>query len=149
MAANEWGEKGEAKYFIENQTMPSTTYRLEVVDVVWNDDGSVPKKIDLVIGGGVVSMQDYMDTLDEGTLGKMDVTTLYDAQRKEPVFIHDASYFELKQNQEYCIYVRDLTEDENYKGYYGIPAGGYGVFEEKDKTFVNVLTNARLDIPAN
>lgn len=142
-------EKGEAKYFTENQTMPSTPYRLEVVEVLWNGDGSIPEKINLVIGGGEVSAQEYIDTLDEETLVKMGANTLADTQQKEPVCIYDDSYYELKQNQEYCIYVRDLTKDENYKGYYGIPAGGYGVFEKRDEAYVNVLTNVKLDISAN
>ena len=42
----------------------------------------------------------------------------------------------------FCI--RDLTQDENYKGYYGMPEGGYDVFQEKDGLYVNVLTQNTL-----
>lgn len=60
--------------------------------------------------------------------------------------INDESYYELKQGQEYYILVRNLTNDENYKGYYGMGAGGYNVFQEKNEEYVNVLTNRTLDI---
>ena len=40
----------------------------------------------------------------------------------------------------------DLTfrEYENYKGYYGLPEGGYDVSQEKDGLYINVLTQETL-----
>ena len=54
---------------------------------------------------------------------------------------------ELEQKKEYYILVRDLTRSECYKGYYGMPDGGYDVFEEINGEYVNVLTQKTLIIP--
>ena len=58
--------------------------------------------------------------------------------------ISSESCYELEQGNEYYICIRDLTQDENYKGYYGMPEGGYDVFQEKDGLYVNVLTQNTL-----
>lgn len=138
--------KEKTKYFVKNTIMPSSTYNLEVLDVLKNDDGTVPKNIKLAVEGGVVSMQDYVNTMDEDTKKKTKTDKLSKKELKENVMINDKSYYELKQGQEYYILVRDLTNDENYKGYYGMGAGGYNVFQEKNREYINVLTNRTLDI---
>ena len=139
-------EKEKTKYFVKNVIMPSSTYNLEVLEVLQNDDGTVPKNIKLAVSGGVVSQQDYVNTMDEESKKKAKVDKLSKKELKENVLIHDESYYELKQGQEYNIFVCDLTDDENYKGYYGMLEGGYDVFEEKDGKFINVLTGRTLEI---
>ena len=62
------------------------------------------------------------------------------------ILINDESYYKLKQGLEYYILVRDLTDDDKYKGYYGMPEGGYDVFEEKNEEYINVLTNLTLTV---
>jgi len=57
-------EKEKTKYFVKNAIMPSSTYNLEVLEVLKNDDGTVPKNIKLAVSGGVVSQQDYVNTID-------------------------------------------------------------------------------------
>lgn len=138
--------KEKTEYFVKNTIMPSSTYNLEVLDVLKNDDGTVPKNIKLAVEGGIVSMQDYVNTMDEDTKKKTKSDKLSKKELKENVMINDESYYELKQGQEYYILVCDLTNDENYKGYYGIREGGYDVFQEKNGEYVNVLTNHILDI---
>ncbi|MDE7423802.1 MAG: hypothetical protein K2N51_08935 [Lachnospiraceae bacterium] len=138
--------KEKTKYFVKNTIMPSSTYNLEVLDVLKNDDGTVPKNIKLAVEGGIVSMQDYVNTMDEDTKKKTKADKLSKKELKENVMINDESYYELKQGQEYYILVCDLTNDENYKGYYGMGAGGYDVFQEKNGEYINVLTNRTLDI---
>lgn len=63
---------------------------------------------------------------------------------QKQIIISNESYYELEQGNEYYICIRDLTQDENYKGYYGMPEGGYDVFQEKDGLYVNVLTQKTL-----
>ena len=138
--------KEKTKYFIKNTTMPCSTYNLEVLDVLQNDDGIVSKNIKLAVNGGLVSMQEYVDSMDEETKQKTKTDKLTKKELKETVLIKDDAYYELQQGQEYYILVRDLTKDENYKGYYGMPVGGYGVFEEKDGAYINVLTDCIFDI---
>lgn len=138
--------KEKTKYFVKNAIMPSSTYNLEVLDVLQNDDGNISKNIKLAVNGGVVSMQEYVNTMDEETKKKTKADKLSKKELKENVMINDEAYYELKQGQEYYIFVRDLTNDENYKGYYGMPEGGYDVFEEKNGEYVNVLTGRTLDI---
>ena len=136
--------KEKTKYFIKNAVMPASTYNLEVLEVLLNDDGSVPKNIKLAVNGGIVSMQDYVNTMDEDTKSKTNVNKLSQKELMESVLISDESYYEMKQGQEYYIFVRDLTNDENYKEYFGMPEGGYDVFEEKEGGYVNVLTKKKL-----
>lgn len=62
--------KEKTKYFVKNTIMPSSTYNLEVLDVLKNDDGTIPKNIKLAVAGGIVSMQEYINTMDEGTKKK-------------------------------------------------------------------------------
>lgn len=138
--------KEKTKYFVKNTIMPSNTYNLEVLDVLKNDDGTVPKNIKLAVEGGIVSMQDYVNTMDEETKKKTKSDKLSKKELKENVMINGESYYELKQGQEYYILVSDLTNDENYKGYYGMREGGYDVFQEKNREYINVLTNRTLDI---
>lgn len=138
--------KEKTKYFIKDSVMPASTYNLEVLEVLTNNDGSVPKNIKLAVSGGVVTMQNYVNTLDEETQKKTNADKLSQEELKENILIKDESYYELKQGLEYYISVRDLTDDDNYKGYYAMPEGGYDVFEEKDGKYINVLTNLTLDI---
>ena len=127
--------------------MPDSTYNVEVLDVLMNDDGSVPKNIKLAdSGGGIVSMQEFIDTKDEGAKLKLNADKLTPEELEEMILIKNESYYELVQGQEYYIFVLDLTDNDIYKGYYGLSAGGYNVFQEKDGEYINVLTNARLDI---
>lgn len=139
-------KKDKTKYFVKNTIMPSSTYNLEVLDVLKNDDGTIPQNIKLAVAGGIVSMQDYINTMDEDTKKKNKADKLSKIELKENVMINDESYYELKQGQEYYILVRNLTNDENYKGYYGMREGGYDVFQEKNGEYVNALTNRTLDI---
>lgn len=138
--------KEKTKYFVKNSPMPARTYNVEVLDVLMNDDGSVPKNIKLVVNGGIVSMQEFLDTKDEETKLKLNADKLTKKELEEMILIHDDSYYELVQDQEYYIFVRDLTSDDIFKGYYSMPDGGYDVFQEQDGEYVNVLTNAKLDI---
>lgn len=71
--------KEKTKYFVKNTIMPSSTYNLEVLDVLKNDDGTVPKNIKLAVEGGIVSMQNYVNTMDEDTKKK---TNLINFQKK-------------------------------------------------------------------
>lgn len=132
--------KNETKYFIENAIMPSSTYSVEVLEVLENEDGTIPKNIKLAMSGGIVTMQDYINTMDEETKSKINADKLTTKELEESVLIKDDSYYELGQGKEYYVFVRDLTNDENYKGYYGMPDGGYDVFEEINGEYVNVLT---------
>ena len=127
--------------------MPSSTYNVKVLEVLKNDDDSIPKNIKLAVNGGIVTVQDYVNTMDEGTKSKANVDKLSKKELEEYVLINDESYYELEQKKEYFILVRDLTEDEAYKGYYGLPDGGYDVFEEINGEYVNVLTKKVLTIP--
>lgn len=138
--------KEKTKYFVKDVIMPSSTYNLEVLDVFKNDDGTVSKNIKLAVSGGIVSQQDYVNTMDEESKKKAKVDKLSKKELKENILIHDESYYELKQGQVYNIFVSDLTDDENYKGYYGMLEGGYDVFEEQDGKFINVLTGRTLEI---
>ena len=138
--------KEKTKFFVKNSSMPDSTYNVEVLDVLMNDDGSVPKNIKLAVNGGIVLMHEFIDTKDEETKLKLNADKLTKKELEEMILIHDDSYYELVQDQEYYIFVRDLTDDDIYKGYYGMPSGGYDVFQEKDGEYINVLTNARLDI---
>ena len=139
--------KEKTKFFVENSSMPDSTYNVEVLDVLMNDDGSVPKNIKLAdSGGGIVSMQEFIDTKDEGAKLKLNADKLTPEELEEMILIKNESYYELVQGQEYYIFVLDLTDNDIYKGYYGLSAGGYNVFLEKDGEYINVLTNARLDI---
>lgn len=138
--------KETTKYFVQKTTMPSSTYNVEVLEVLINDNGTVLKNIKLAANGGIVSMQEYVNTMDEETKVKSNVNKLTKKELDEKVLIKDESYYELKQGQEYYVFVRDLTNDDNYKGYYGMPEVGYDVFEEKDGQYINVLTNAKVDI---
>ena len=139
--------KEKTKYFVENTIMPSSTYNVKVLEVLKNDDDSIPKNIKLAVNGGIVTVQDYVNTMDEGTKSKANVDKLSKKELEEYVLINDESYYELEQKKEYFILVRDLTEDEAYKGYYGLPDGGYDVFEEINGEYVNVLTKKVLTIP--
>ena len=139
--------KEKTKYFTENTIMPSSIYNLEVLDIIINDDGNVSKNIKLTTSGGIVSMQDYVDTLDDTAKEKAHINKLSKKELKEDVMINDESYYALQQGQEYYICVRDITDDEIYKGYYCMPEGGYDVFEEKDGNYINVLTGRTLTIP--
>ncbi|MBR3762009.1 MAG: hypothetical protein IKK59_04640 [Lachnospiraceae bacterium] len=139
--------KEKTKFFVKNSGMPDSTYNVEVLDVLMNDDGSVPKNIKLAdSGGGIVSMQEFIDTKDEGAKLKLNADKLTPEELEEMILIKNESYYELVQGQEYYIFVLDLTDNDIYKGYYGLSAGGYNVFQEKDGEYINVLTNAKLDI---
>ena len=138
--------KEKTKFFVKS-SMPVRTYNVEVLEVLMNDDGSVPKNIKLAAsGGGIVSMQEFIDTKDEGAKLKLNADKLTKKELEEMILIHNEAYYELVQDQEYYIFVRDLTDDDIYKGYYGLSAGGYNVFQEQDGEYINVLTNAKLDI---
>ena len=131
---------GETKYFVENTIMPSSTYRAEVIEVLESHDKMIPQNINLASKGGIVTMKDYVSTMDEGTKKKTNVEKLSDDEQDSKIMINDESYYELQQGKEYYILVKDLTEDDTYKGYYGLPEGGYDVFELLDGEYINVLT---------
>lgn len=138
--------KEKTKYFIKNAVMPASTYNLEVLEVLVNDDGNVPRNIKLAVNGGIVSMQEYVNTMDEETQKKTNTANLSQKELEENVLINDESYYELEQDMEYYIFVRDLTDDINYKGYYAMPEGGYDVFAEDNGQYTNVLTGRVLEI---
>ncbi len=81
----------------------------------------------------------YLETKEKTKTDKLSKKDL-----QKLVMISSESYYELEQGNEYYICIRDLTQDENYKGYYGMPEGGYDVFQEKDGLYVNVLTQNTL-----
>ena len=63
---------------------------------------------------------------------------------QKQVLVADESYYELEPGKDYYVCIRDLTRDKDYRGYYGMPEGGYDVFLEKGGTYVNVLTQQTL-----
>lgn len=132
--------KEKTKYFIKNTMMPSSTYNVEVLEVLSPENVTLPKNIKIAVGGGVVSMEEYVSTLDLETKEKIKADKLSKKDLQKQIMISNESYYELKQGNEYYICIRDLTQDENYKGYYGMPEGGYDVFQEKEGRYVNVLT---------
>ncbi len=136
--------KEKTKYFVKNKMMPCETYNVEVLDVISPMNTSLPKNIKIAINGGVVSMEEYVSTLDSETKEKTNTNDLSKKELKKQIMISDESYYELIQGNEYFICIRDLTQDENYKGYYGMPEGGYDVFQEKDGVYINVLTQNTL-----
>lgn len=137
--------KEKTKYFVKNKIMPSSTYNVEVLDVISPENATLPKNIKIVVNGGVVSMEEYVNTLDAETKEKAQTDTLSKKELKELIMISDESYYELTQGNEYYICLLDLTQDENYKGYYGMPEGGYDVFQESNGQYINVLTQKTLD----
>ena len=136
--------KEKTKYFVKNKMMPSRTYNVEVLDVISPENATLPKNIKIAINGGVVSMEEYVNTLDSETKEKTKTDGLSKKDLQKLIMISDESYYELTQGNEYYICIRDLTQDENYKGYYGLPEGGYDVFQEKDGSYINVLTQETL-----
>lgn len=138
--------KEKTKFFVKKSGMPARTYNVEVLDVLMNDDGNISKNIKLVVNGGIVSMQEFIDTKDEETKLKFNADKLTKKELEEMILIHDDSYYELMQDQEYYIFVRDLTDNDIFKGYYSMPDGGYDVFQEKNGEYINVLTDAKLDV---
>lgn len=136
--------KEKTKYFVKNTIMPSSTYNVEVLDVISSGNATLPKNIKIAVGGGVVSMKEYVNTLDLKTKEKTKIDKLSKKDLQKQIMISNESYYELEQGNEYYICIRDLTQDENYKGYYGMPEGGYDVFQEKDGLYVNVLTQKTL-----
>lgn len=136
--------KEKTKYFVKNKIMPSSTYNIEVLEVISPENVILPKNIKIAVGGGTVSMEEYLNTLDLETKEKIETEKLSKKDMQKLIMISDESYFELEQGNEYYICIRDLTQDENYKGYYGMPEGGYDVFREEDGIYVNVLTQKTL-----
>lgn len=136
--------KEKTKYFIKNALMPSSTYNMEILDVISPEESSLPKNIKLVVAGGVISMEEYVNSLDFETKEKLKTDELSEKELKQLIMISNESYYELEQGNEYIICIRDLTQDKDYKGYYGMPEGGYDVFQEKDGAYVNVLTQKKL-----
>ena len=136
--------KEKTKYFVKNKIMPNSTYNIEVLDVISPENATLPKNIKIAVGGGTVSMEEYLNTLDLETKEKIETEKLSKKDMQKLIMISDESYFELEQGNEYYIFIRDLTQNENYKGYYGMPEGGYDVFWEEDGKYVNVLTQKTL-----
>lgn len=89
-------------------------------------------------------MEEYLNTLDLETKEKIETEKLSKKDMQKLIMISDESYFELEQGNEYYICIRDLTQDENYKGYYGMAEGGYDVFTGEDGKYINVLTQKTL-----
>lgn len=134
-------QKEETKYFIKNTIQPDSTYDVEVLKVISPEDILLPKNIKIALGGGIVSMKEYMDTLDLETKEKVNANQLSKEDLEKKVLIFDDSYYEFEVGKEYCIFIRDLTKDKDYEGYYGLPSGGYDIFVEEDGKYINVLTN--------
>ncbi len=132
--------KEKTKYFVKNTIMPSSTYNVKVLEVISPENKTLQKNIKIAVSGGVVSMEEYVGTLDSETKEKTNTDKLSKKDLQKQIMISNESYYELKQGNEYYICIRDLTQDENYKGYYGMPEGGYDIFQEKDGEYVNVLT---------
>lgn len=135
--------KEKTKYFIKNSIMPSSVYNLEVLEVIKNNNNAerIPKNIKLVVNGGVVTKQEYANSLDKEAQEKAAVDKMSNKELTQKILIKDESYYELQQGQEYYIFVCDITDDENYKGYYCMREGGYDVFTENNGMYVNVLTS--------
>lgn len=136
--------KEQTKYFVKNTVMPDSTYSVRVVDVISPENAALPESIRRAAGGGVVSLEEYANTLDSGTKEKTKTDELSEENMQKQVLVADESYYELEPGKEYCVCIRDLTRDRNYRGYYGMPEGGYDVFLEKGGTYVNVLTQQTL-----
>ena len=136
--------KEKTKYFVKNTIMPNSTYNVKVLDIISPENATLPQNIKIAVSGGVVSMEEYVNTLDLETKEKTKTDKLSKKDLQKLVMISSESYYELEQGNEYYICIRDLTQDENYKGYYGMPEGGYDVFQEKDGLYVNVLTQNTL-----
>lgn len=136
--------KEKTKYFVKNTIMPNSTYNVEVLEVISPESATLPKNIKIAVGGGVVSMEEYVNTLDSATKQKTKTDKLSKKDMQKQILISNESYYELEQGNEYYVCIRDLTQDKDYKGYYGMPEGGYDVFVEKDGTYVNVLTRQTL-----
>ena len=136
--------KDKTKYFVKNTIMPNSTYNVDVLEVVSSTNSKLPKNINIAVNGGVVTMKEYVNTLDSVTRQKTNTEKLSEKDLQKRVLISNESYYDLKPGNEYYISIRDLTQDNDYKGYYGMPEGGYDVFIEKDGAFVNVLTQQKL-----
>lgn len=132
--------KEKTKYFIKNTIMPNSTYNVEILEVISPENVSLPKNIKIAVQGGIVSMEEYVNTLDPITKQKTNTDKLSKNDMKKQILISNEAYYELEQGNEYCIFIRDLTQDNDYKGYYGVPDGGYDVFLEEDGMYINVLT---------
>ncbi|MCR5792436.1 MAG: hypothetical protein K6G65_04635 [Lachnospiraceae bacterium] len=133
--------KEKTKYFVKNTIMPNSVYNVKIIDVVSPKNVSLPKNIKLAVNGGVVSMEEYANTLDEDTKEKTNTKNLSKKDAKKMIMISNEAYYELEQGNDYYICIRDLTDDADYKGYYGMPEGGYDVFLKDNEEYVNVLTN--------
>lgn len=68
--------KEKTKYFVKNTIMPSSTYNVEVLDVISSGNATLPKNIKIAVGGGVVSMKEYVNTLDLKTKEKTKIDKL-------------------------------------------------------------------------
>lgn len=88
----------------------------------------------------ILENTDYLVKVQVKTKEKTKTDKLSKKDLQKLVMISNESYYELAQGNEYYICIRNLTQDENYKGYYGMPEGGYDVFQEKNGLYVNVLT---------
>ena len=126
--------KEKTKYFVKNSIMPSSTYNLEVLEIIKNNNNNknVPKNIKIAVNGGVVTKQEYVNTMDEESKKKTKVDTLSNSELKQKILIKDEGYYELEQGKEYYIFVCDITDDKNYNGYYCIREGGYDIFKNNN-----------------
>ena len=126
--------KEKTKYFVKNSIMPSSTYNLEVLEIIKNNNNNknVPKNIKIAVNGGVVTKQEYVNTMDEESKKKTKVDTLSNSELKQKILIKDEGYYELEQGKEYYIFVYDITDDKNYNGYYCIREGGYDIFKNNN-----------------
>ena len=50
--------------------MPNSTYNVKVLDIISPENATLPQNIKIAVSGGVVSMEEYVNTLDLETKEK-------------------------------------------------------------------------------
>ena len=96
--------KEKTKYFVKNTIMPNSTYNVKVLDIISPENATLPQNIKIAVSGGVVSMEEYVNTLDLETKekNKKQINFLKKICKKL-VMISSESYYELEQGNEYYI----------------------------------------------
>ena len=77
--------------------MPNSTYNVKVLDIISPENATLPQNIKIAVSGGVVSMEEYVNTLDLETKEKTKTDKLSKKDLQKLVMISSESYYELEQ----------------------------------------------------
>ncbi len=136
-------EAEKASFDIDGYSLPISYYTVEVVDTLKGEKVTDTIRIGDT-SGGIVLYEEYLSTLDDATKEKMGITDVSREELAEKVGLMGEEFYALEEGEEYYICLISAQDDKEANADFYIGCGGYAVFEEKDGSFVNVLTGSKL-----